>query len=115
MVVIIDNILGVIDAFQILPGQAKPFGALCAHGDKDCLKSERAQVIEREITLRADRDVSIIIKVGHVEHLAELLAQAVLHCIFVGINSIFCKPTWFDITIKQNYPRALIGKFACTK
>jgi hypothetical protein len=115
MIVIIDDILGVINAFQILPWQTKPLGALRPHRDEDRLKSERTQIVEREITLRADRNVSIIIKVGHIEHLAKLLAQAALHGMFIGINSIFCKSARFDVTIEYDYPRALVGKLACTK
>jgi hypothetical protein len=43
--------------------------------------------------------------------ICELLAQAALHCVFIGINSVFCKPARFDISVKKNDARSEIGKF----
>ena len=51
MVVIINNILRMVDAFQIFPWQAQPLGALRSRRDQDGLNSERAQIIERQIAL----------------------------------------------------------------
>src|SRR5512146_1583273 len=111
MIVKIDDILGMIYALQLFPRQTEPLRALCPRGHKDRLESKRAQIIQGQVTLRADRDIPVIVKVGYVEHLPELLAQAILHSVFIGVNSVFCEPTRSNITIENNYSRPFVGEF----
>jgi hypothetical protein len=87
-------------ALQIFAGQTQPLRSLRTGGDKDCLKTQRAQIVERKVALSSNGHIAIIIEIWEVHHLAELLAQADLHNVFVRINPIFCEPPGFDVAIE---------------
>src|SRR5258708_4437549 len=104
-----------VDALQILPGQAQPFRSLCADTYEDGLKTKASQIVHGNVTRRPNFDISIVGNVLIGQRLTELLPKAVLHLIFVGIDSVFRKPTGLDIPVEEDYARTFGSKFPRAK
>ena len=99
----VDNILGVVDAFQIFPGKPKPLSALRSDGYHDGLEAHGAQFFQPQIAFLPDDKVAIVMDIGRCQDLAELFPQAIFHFAFIVINAVFCQAAWLDITIDQSH------------
>ena len=111
-VVVVDQVLGVVDAAQVLAGQAQPFGALRAHGDQDGLKAEAAQLVQGQVAIVANRYVAPILNLRQAHQLAKLLAQTFFHFVFVRKDAVFGQAARFDIAVEQHHMRTRHGQLA---
>ncbi len=101
-----------IDARELLARQAEPFRSLRACRDENRLEAERAQIVQREIALRADRHVAVIVNIWVVEYAAKLLAESIFHGVFGGVDAVLGQSARFDVAVEQDDARACVGKFA---
>jgi hypothetical protein len=111
-VVVIDEVLGVIDARQMLALDAQVLGALCADGEDERVEAEGLQIRNREIASLGHRDVSEIgyERVG--EDLLELPAKPALHLVLVQEDAVLGEPAGLDVPVEQDHPAALRGQRA---
>ncbi len=111
-VVVIDEVLGVVDARQPLALDAQVLGALRADRVDERVEAEARQAGDREIALVRDRHVS---KVGYErvgEDLVELAAQPALHLVLVEEDAVLGQPARLDVPVEQDHAGAGRGEGA---
>ncbi len=111
-IIVEDNILGMVNAGQVLPGQAQPLGALGAGGDKNGLETGFEQVFQDDIPAATDGHVSKVINRGQVQDLLELGAQTLFHFELIRVNAILSQAAGFDITVEQHHMCPAFGQFS---
>src|SRR5690348_6849841 len=102
LVVEIDEILGGIDAPGVLARETELLGSLRADGVNGSGWVEGAKVTEVERIVVANGDVAKVVNVGKSQDLRELLAEADLHLVLGGIDSVLGEAAGLDVAIEDD-------------
>ena len=112
VVVVENDILGMINARQVLAGQAQPLGALGTGSDQNSLKTGFEQVLQHNISAATDGHVPIIIYPGQVQDRFELRAQALFHFQLIRVYAILCQAAGFDVAVEQHHTCPAFNQFS---
>ena len=112
VVVVIDEVLGVVDAGQPLALDPQILGALRADGEDQRVESEGLQVRDRHVSMLRHSHVSEVGYAGITEDLLELAAEAALHLVLVQEDAVFGEAAGLDVPVEQDDAAALGGQRA---
>src|SRR5262249_30296824 len=102
LVIVVDEILGGIDAECILAWHAQLLCSLRANREYQRRWAEAAQCIDRYRRIGTNRHVAEVMNIGQRKHFLELLAQTHLHLIFDGIDAVLGEAAGLDVSIEND-------------
>src|SRR5450432_37938 len=114
-VVVIDEILGCVNAAGGFTGQAQLLGTLRAHRENDGRGIQRLEIGHGNGRTLGHGHMAKIMKVIEAQNFIELLAQSNLHFVLGGINAVFGQSAGLDVAIKDNGLVAGLGNLLCGK
>jgi hypothetical protein len=111
-VVVVDEILGVVDAREALAVDSEILRALRADRVDERIESHGRQLAYREVALVGDRDMPEIGYERIAENLLELSSQAALHLVLVEEDAVLGEAARLDVPVEKHHAGAAGGERA---